>query len=627
MEIKGLNGRKVILQEKILLDREISNREYLMSLSNEDLLFTYNVEAGRYTGRGIQTEVLGGWEASTCQIRGHFLGHWLSAAAVYCHAHDDSEVRAKADAIIAELAVCQKENGGRWVAAIPEKYLEWIARGRNIWAPQYNIHKLLMGLIDMHRLVGSRQALEVADHLADWFYEWSGKYTREEFDDILDMETGGMLEVWCDLFSITGQEKYQELAGRYYRRRLFEPLLEGKDVLTNMHANTTIPEVLGCARGYEVFEEEKWLDIVKAYWKCAVTDRGYYVTGGQTQGEVWTPMKKLKERLGDKNQEHCTVFNLMRMAECLFRHTKDPQYLQYMEYNLFNGIMAQAYWKGETADGKRQKGLLTYFLPMKAASRKSWAGERDSFFCCHGTMVQANAALNRGIYFIEDKKIYVAQYFDSCAEFAVDNGNAVLEQRQDYMNGMLQTSSVNDGFQSIHDAAYGCQSKPDFRKHVFTVRPDHCREFTISFRVPEWVTEPASFFVNGELYKMSKDSSSFVDIRRMWSDGDTVTVTLPIGLQFIPLPDDKTMGAFRYGPEVLAGLCGRERILYIQDDNPVQELSAAYGRQWGEFLTKYRTENQDPGIDFIKLNEVGYEPYQIYFKVKSDKGIGYRMPL
>lgn len=30
-----------------------------MSLSNEDLLFTYNVEAGRYSGRGIQTQVLG----------------------------------------------------------------------------------------------------------------------------------------------------------------------------------------------------------------------------------------------------------------------------------------------------------------------------------------------------------------------------------------------------------------------------------------------------------------------------------------------------------------------------------------------------------------------------------------
>ena len=70
-----------------------------------------------------------------------------------------------------------------------------------------------------------------------------------------------MLEVWADLYEITGQEKYKILMQRYYRSRLFEPLLEGKDVLTNMHANTTIPEVLGCAKAYEVTGEEKWLHI------------------------------------------------------------------------------------------------------------------------------------------------------------------------------------------------------------------------------------------------------------------------------------------------------------------------------------------------------------------------------
>ena len=145
--MKAVSGKQVVLKDGELLRRERSNRDYLMSLSNEDLLFTYNVEAGRYSGRGIQTHVLGGWEASTCQIRGHFLGHWLSAAARHYHAHGDMELKAKADAVVAELAVCQRENGGRWVAAIPEKYLYWIAEGKQIWAPQYNIHKLFLSLI------------------------------------------------------------------------------------------------------------------------------------------------------------------------------------------------------------------------------------------------------------------------------------------------------------------------------------------------------------------------------------------------------------------------------------------------------------------------------------------------
>ena len=95
-----------------------------------------------------------------------------------------------------------------------------------------------------------------------------------------------------------------------------------------------------------------------------------------------------------------------------------------------------------------------------------------------------------------------------------------------------------------------------------------------------------------------------------------MTVILPIGLKFITLPDDESVGAYRYGADVLAGVCKEERVLKVTGD-PCKELSADTERQWGDFRTFYKTENQDPGINFIKLNEVGYEPYQVYFKVKN----------
>ena len=53
----------------------------------------------------------------------------------------------------------------------------------------------------------------------------------------------------------------------------------------------------------------------------------------------------------------------------------------------------------------------------------------------------------------------------------------------------------------------------------------------------------------------------------------------------------------------------------IPHSDPVEELSVSCGRQCGSVRTKYRMGNQDPGTDFVKLNEIGYEPYQIYFKV------------
>lgn len=607
--MKELKGKSVKLFEGEMLRREQENKKYLMSLENLYLLRSYRHEAGRFSDREHDVNALNGWEDLSCQLRGHFLGHWLSAAAFHYQETEDVELKAKAEAILMELEECQKDNGGEWACSIPEKYLYWIGQGRNIWAPQYTIHKLFMGLVDVYRIMKVERALAIADKLADWFYRWSGSYSDEEFDDILDVETGGMLEIWADLLEITGDEKYKTLLTRYYRGRLFDPLLEGKDVLTNMHANTTIPEIMGCARAYEVTGEEKWLEIIKSYWKCAVTDRGYFVTGGQTQGEIWTPKMKMKARLGDKNQEHCTVYNMIRLAEFLFRQTGDPAYMHYIEYNVQNGIFAQTYGPNG--------GLLTYFLPMKAGSKKDWAGRRDTFFCCHGTMVQANASWNRRLYYQDADKLYVASYANSDVEFEVNGQNVKLVQRQDMLNGSMMTCSENNTKQTVNDIAAAYANRPDFRKYDFVVNTDSDVAFTLLLRIPDWIKADACVYVNDELVEKTSVTDRFVSIDRTWKNGDKVVLTLPIGLDFVTLPDDESMGAFRYGPDVLAGVTDQERILYLESDKPEDELSADTERQWGDFRTFYRTENQDPGISFMKLNDIYEEPYQLYFKIKK----------
>ena len=175
MELKGKNVR---LKEGELLRREESNREYLMKLENRYLLRNYLLEAGRYSGRGMDENAMGGWEDPTCQLRGHFLGHWLSAAALRYQETGDLELKAKAETILEELALCQMDNGGEWAGPIPEKYLYWIGKGKSVWAPQYTLHKLFMGLVDVYRLMQVDKALEIAEKFADWFDRWSAGYTR-----------------------------------------------------------------------------------------------------------------------------------------------------------------------------------------------------------------------------------------------------------------------------------------------------------------------------------------------------------------------------------------------------------------------------------------------------------------
>jgi len=621
--MEELKGKNVIIHDGELKRREHANRSYLMKLNSDNLLFNFKLEAGRYKGRGIPKEAHTGWESPVCQLRGHFLGHWMSAAAIHYQVTGDIELKAKLDTIINELSECQKDNGGKWIGPIPEKYLHWIANGKEVWAPQYNLHKTLMGLVDAYLYSGNQQALIIAENFADWFVEWSSQFSREKFDDILDVETGGMLEVWAELLHITGKNKYQILLERYYRSRLFQPLLEGKDPLTNMHANTTIPEVLGCARAFEVTGEKRWMDIVEAYWNCAVTERGCLVTGGQTAGEVWMPKMKMKARLGDKNQEYCTVYNMMRLAEFMFRHTSDPSYMQYIEYNLYNGIMAQAYYQEYYLTGNKHNnpgtGLLTYFLPMKAGLRKDWSKETDSFFCCHGTMVQSNAAWNKSIYYKDQNAIYVCQYFDSELKTEIDGDELRIIQRKDNMNGSMLTSSNTAGYQRVNEITALHENMPQYRKYDLVVQASNQKEFSIGFRIPEWIMSEATIYVNGELHGSTEDSSMFYTIHRTWNDNDKVSIILPIGIRFIPLPDDENTGGFRYGPEVLAGVCEGERILHVEDGDIASEVEMENEREWGSWRFFFKTVNQDPAIQLKRIRDIGYEPYQIYYKVKKVK--------
>jgi DUF1680 family protein len=134
--LKNIWGKEMELWDGELRSRQDRNRKYMMDLKSENLLLNFNFEAGRRSARNMDG-IHGGWESPICELRGHFLGHWLSAAALRYYAAGDIEIKAKADIIVHELALCQKENGGKWVGSVPEKYLHWIARGKGVWAPQY----------------------------------------------------------------------------------------------------------------------------------------------------------------------------------------------------------------------------------------------------------------------------------------------------------------------------------------------------------------------------------------------------------------------------------------------------------------------------------------------------------
>lgn len=637
--MKMLMGGKVVLKDEELLAKEMYNRNYLMELKSPALLQNYYNEAGLNQNFGSKEMAHGGWEDPTCQLRGHFLGHYLSAIAVRYYETKDEELLAKGNAIVHELRLCQIENGGLWAASIPEKYLHWISRGKQVWAPHYTVHKTFMGLNDMYRYAGNKEALEISVNFSKWFYDYTKDKTREEMDDILDVETGGMLEIWADLYEFTKDKMYLELIEKYDRHRLFDPLLEGEDVLSNMHANTTIPEAIGCAKIYEVTGIQRYKDIAMAYWKCAVDRRGYSVTGGQTCGEIWTPAFSLYNRLGSKNQEHCSVYNMIRLADYMFRWTKKKEYLDYIEQNMYNGILSQGYYKGTHANGEEKneltEGLITYFQPLKAGSRKAWASKFNDFFCCHGSLVQANSAHNRYLYYQDENEIYVADYAESDVIFTVDKKDVTILQRRDTLSGSIQAAGDTAASHGIVENTHIYLHQPDVRLCVFNVKCETPVEFVLNLRIPKWVHSDVKLFINGKeetIGQYLKDG--FLRIERKWSN-EELRLWLPMDVYTTPIPDDEKiagdtaasnnsgdgtgtgMVAYSFGPYALAGLCDEERILHLKGHKENELLVHDNEREWGSWKDTFRTRYQEFGINFIPLKDVGYERYQVYFPVED----------
>ena len=361
---------------------------------------------------------------------------------------------------------------------------------------------------------------------------------------------------------------------------------------------------------------------MEAYWKLAVDERGSYATGGQTSGEIWSAKQSLGARLGDKNQEYCTVYNMIRLADTLFRWTKDAKYADYIEKNIYNGLMAQAYWQRFKTNGQHydspDEGLLTYFLPLAPGSRKGWASETNDFFCCHGTLVQGNAAWERAILYQEDDELTIAQYFDFDAQVQAGGRPVSLSMRRDTLTGSFHLSSTSSARQNIHENTAKYPHHPDCRAEVLCVGTDAPAAFTLKLRVPQWVSGEAVVFVNGVEEGRFAAGKGFVSLRREWKDGDTVRILLPQTIRAVSLPEDKNTVAFLYGPVLLAGLCGEERRLEVPAGSDPAALLVHDGeREWGSWRDTFKVTGQAQGFRFLPMYQIGYELYTTYFPHKS----------
>jgi hypothetical protein len=586
--------KEVRLLEGPLKQATERDQKYLRGLELDRLLHNFRETAGLPS----RAEPLGGWESPTTELRGHFLGHFLSACAMMYASVGDRVLEAKADTVVAELAKCQEALGNGYLSAYPEEFINRVETGKRVWAPWYTLHKIYAGLLDMYMLAGNTQALDVAVKMADWAKRRTDRLDDAATQRMLKVEFGGMSEVLLNLYAATGNTNYLSLARRFEKREFLDPLADHVDKLKGLHVNTHIPQVIGVARGYEITGDARDREIATYFWHEIVNARSY-ATGGTSWEELWGgDPYHLATQLGSSNQESCTSYNMLKLTSHLFTWDPDPAYADYYELLFFNGILPTQ---------NPSDGMLMYYLPLGSGWYKTFGTLRNSFWCCTGTGVESFARLGSDIYYRAENDLYVNLFIPSEVRW-VEKGVTLRQET---------------GF-------------PRTPRTQLLLRTGKQVSFSLHLRVPEWSASGVRVRLNGRELDVTSSPRSYLVLTRTWQNGDRLDVEYGMDLHLKPVPDDPKVAAIMYGPIVLAGRLGAEGVtdslihgFYGPSRLPVLSPCLVVGNpdvhSWvvpvgGKTLTFRTTGAGVPhDVELIPLCELFDERYAVYWTICGEE--------
>lgn len=579
--------KDIELTDTGLLGKSVAiGAEYIRSIDMDRLLAPCYEVHGLTAPNGA--ERYGGWErkgadnwtpgggSDTYTLAGHSLGHWMSAASMFYAQCGDDRIRNMLYYVVNSLDELQRKTGSAYIGGCCEDtFIKMFSGDENwacgYWVPWYGIHKIYQGLIDAYYYAGSNTALEVVKRFSDWAANGIKDLTDDFIQRALGVEYGGMNEVFAEMYAITGDKRYLETARRFTHDEILNPLIKGCDCLTGLHANTQIPKIVGAAAIYEQDPDmyHAYREGCKNFWKFVVNERSY-VIGGNSISEHFEA--KGAETLGIKTCESCNSYNMLKLAEHLYRWDHDVKYMDHYERILYNHILGQQ---------DPDTGSKMYFVSLLQGHHRIYEEKGKAWWCCTGTGMENPGRYTRAVYYIDGDSLYVNLYMSTVYRWHEKGLKVSIETEYPYSENV-----------------------------VFTVM-EGTAEATVMFRAPEWVKGEAKAIVCGKTY--TAKPGKYIKIRRIWEAGDTVNVTIPMGINVYY---SRTNGqiAYEYGPVVLAAeidplSCGGCYAAGV-NEYVVNETVLDSVTQSVPFII---TNSKDPGVLVKKVGNKG-----LLFKIDAE---------
>ncbi len=580
-----------------LKEAQDADARYLLQLEPDRMMAGYRIRAGLEA----KAEGYGGWDSvEGRQITGHIAGHYLSAVSLMHAATGDKEFKHRADDLVAEMKEVQEARGTGYIGAITdatgrdggEIYEQEIAKGdirsggfdlNGMWAPWYVLHKTFAGLRDAYRHTGNPTALALEVGFARWAESILAPLNEAQVQKMLETEFGGMNEVLADLYEDTGDDRWLTLARRFEHHAITGPLKHHVDILPGKHGNAQVPKLIGSADLYAYAGAAEDLMAAGFFWDRVVHHHSF-ATGGHGKDEYFGPPDEFNDRVDGRTAESCNVYNMLKLTRRMFGFHPSARYAAFQERALFNHVLASI---------DPHSGRTCYMVPVGRGVEKEYADMFESFTCCVGSGMESHALHGLGVYFTSKDKLWVNVYAPTRATWA--EAGVTLETATDLPEG--ESARITLGM----------------------ARP---ATFTLALRKPEWAGEGFALRLNGEVPAVT-ETAGYLELKREWKNGDKIELTLPKTLRLEPLPDNPDRAAILWGPLVLAGDLGPERM----ERKPGEELQAvpvlvASGRPVSEWLKPvdgkpgtFRTAGvgRERDVELLPFYRLHHRTYAVYW--------------
>jgi DUF1680 family protein len=576
------DNRDVTLYSSWVQRREDLNTTYLKSLDPERLLHNFRVNAKLPS----TAKPLEGWEAPGIGIRGHFVGHYLSAISNLVQRYKDPVLTQRLTYMVNELEKCQLALGNGYLSAFPEKDFDLLeTRFGGVWAPYYTYHKIMQGLLDTYVRTGNKKAYAMVLNMASYVEKRMAKLDAPTIDKVLysveanpGNEAGAMNEVLYKLYAISKNPQHLALAKIFDRDWLLQPLAKNKDILSGLHSNTHLVLVNGFARRYELTGEKLYNDAVSNFWEMLIGSHVY--ANGSSSGprpnattttsltaEHWGVPNQLSNTMTKEIAESCVSHNTQKLTASLFEWTANAKYADMYMNTFYNAVMALQ---------NAHTGQSVYHLPLGSPRRKVFLKEND-FRCCNGTTVEAFAMLNSNIYFHNDSTLWVNLYVPSKVNWASKN----------------ITLAQTGNFPSDTTVEFSLTAKKKIA-------------FALKLLVPSWAGM-ADLYINNQKQNISVMPGTYISLSREWKNNDKVKLVFHYKFYLKAMPDDKNVVALFYGPTLMAFESNNELILRGAQQNVLNDIKASDKTQ-----LIFTLNNNGKNYKLCPLFDIDTQSYGVY---------------